>query len=64
MEGYIWLLFEIQIFACGRTAGRVGEYNATGGPNSSAEAELRLAELVSWVNVALFIVQKKEALLK
>ena len=25
MEGYIWLLFEIQSFACGRTDGRVGE---------------------------------------
>ena len=44
MEGYIWLLFEIQSFACRRLDGwldrRVGEINATGGPNSSAETEL------------------------
>ena len=32
-------------------AGRVSDYNATGGPNSSAEDELRLAELVSWGRV-------------
>ena len=52
MEGYIWLLFKIQSFVCGRPAGRtdgrVGENNATGGPNSSADTELIWVELVSW----------------
>ena len=49
MEGHIWLLFKIQSFACGRTDGwtagrpdgRVGENNATGGPNGSTD--------LSWV---------------
>ena len=34
----------------GLVVGRVSDYNATGSPNSSAEA-LRLAELVSWGRV-------------
>ena len=37
MEGYIWLLFEMKSFACGRPDGRadrrVGEINAPTGPN-------------------------------
>ena len=37
MEGFMWLLFKIQIL---HADGRVGENNATGGPNSSAETEL------------------------
>ena len=35
----------------GRTAGRVGENNATGSPNSSAETKIILVELVSWGRV-------------
>ena len=40
MEGYTWLLFEIQSFACGRADGRVGEINAPTGPQLRAEALL------------------------
>ena len=45
------LSFKVSLRVGGRVGGRVPNYNATSGPQLTAEAEFKSVELVSWGQV-------------